>query len=170
MKFGRVFPSFVRCGGAEMVFVDVYDDTFCAVLSFLCLIFRVEMFTPKVADWFKYVDNILYCRQVVRLKKTSEVVSARLSKQRIRLIEEIAEEERVDKSTIIDRALEHYTKEWTLQRALELYRNGIITLARAAEMAGLSIWEMIDILEKKKIALQYDAEDFEEDMKTIGRG
>jgi len=103
------------------------------------------------------------------LKKTSEVISARLSKQRIKLIEEIANEEKVDKSTILDRALEHYTKEWRLQKALELYRKGTITLARAAELAGLSIWEMIDMLEKKKIVLQYDAEDFEEDMKTLGR-
>jgi len=104
------------------------------------------------------------------LKKTSEVISARLSKQRIKLIEEIAHEEKVDKSTILDRALEHYTKEWLLQKALELYRNGAVTLARAAEMAGLSIWEMIDMLVKRKIVLQYDAEDFEEDMKTLGRG
>jgi len=103
------------------------------------------------------------------LKKTSEVISARLSKQRIKLIEEIAQEEKVDKSTILDRALEHYTKEWRLQKALELYKNGAITLSRAAEIAGLSVWEMIDMLEKKKIILQYDAEDFEEDMKTLGR-
>jgi len=103
------------------------------------------------------------------LKKTSEVISARLSKQRIKLIEEIAQEEKVDKSTILDRALEHYTKEWRLQKALELYKNGAITLSRAAEIAGLSVWEMIDMLEKKKIILQYDAEDFEEDMKTLER-
>ncbi len=104
------------------------------------------------------------------MKKTTEVISARLSRQRIKLIEEIAQEEKVDKSTILDRALEHYTKEWTLQRALELYRNGTVTLSRAAEIAGVSIWEMIDMLEKKKIVLQYDTEDFEEDLKTLERG
>ncbi len=104
------------------------------------------------------------------MKKRSEVISARLPKDRIKLIEEIAHEEKVDKSTILDRALEHYTREWSLKKALELYRNGTITLSRAAEIAGLSIWEIIDTLEKRKIVLQYDAEDLEEDMKTIGRG
>ena len=104
------------------------------------------------------------------MKKRSEVISARLPKDRIKLIEEIAHEEKVDKSTILDRALEHYTREWSLKKALELYRNGTITLSRAAEIAGLSIWEIIDTLEKRKIILQYDAEDLEEDMKTIGRG
>jgi len=104
------------------------------------------------------------------LKKSSEVISARLSRERIELIEEIARRERVDKSTILDRALERYTKEWFLERAVESYREGAVTLSRAAEMAGISIWEMIDILEKRKIAMQYDVEDLEEDLKTLGRG
>ena len=43
-------------------------------------------------------------------------------------------------------------------------------MSRAAEIAGLSIWEIIDALEKRKIVIQYDAEDFEEDVKTLGRG
>ena len=104
------------------------------------------------------------------MKKSSEVISARLSRERIELIEEIARRERVDKSTILDRALERYTKEWLLERAVESYRKGTVTLSRAAEISGISIWEMIDILEKKKITLQYDVEDLEEDLKTLGRG
>jgi len=100
--------------------------------------------------------------------KTSEVISARLSKERVKLIEEIAKEEKVDKSTILDRALEHYTREWKLQKAIESYREGLVTLSRAAEIAGISVWEIIDILSKRKIQPQYDIEDFEEDMKALG--
>jgi len=105
---------------------------------------------------------------VIKLKKPSQVISARLPKDRIKQIEQIAHEEKVDKSTILDRALEHHTKEWTLKKALELYRNGKTTLSRAAEIAGLTIWEIIDALEERKIVLQYDAENLEEDMKTLG--
>lgn len=97
----------------------------------------------------------------------SEVVSARLSKERVRLIEEIAREEKVDKSTILDRALEHYTKEWKLQKAIESYGEGRVTLSRAAEIAGISVWEMIDVLAKRKIPTQYDIEDLEEDLKAL---
>ena len=97
---------------------------------------------------------------------SSEVISARLSKDRIELIEEMAREERVDKSTILDRALERYTKEWKLQKATESYREGLVTLSRAAEIAGISIWEMIDVISKKKIPPQYDIEDLEEDLKA----
>jgi predicted HTH domain antitoxin len=107
---------------------------------------------------------------VEKLKKSKEVISARLPKERIRLIEKIAREEKVDKSTILDRALEHYTKEWTLQKAVKLYRDGTVTLSRAAEIAGISVWEMIDVLGKRKVILQYDTEDLEEDLKTLGCG
>lgn len=98
---------------------------------------------------------------------SSEVISARLSKDRIELIEEMAREERVDKSTILDRALERYTKEWKLQKATESYREGLVTLSRAAEIAGISIWEMIDVISKKKIPPQYDIEDLDEDLKAL---
>lgn len=100
--------------------------------------------------------------------KSSEVVSARISKERVDLIEEIAREEKVDKSTVLDRALEHYTKEWKIQKALESYREGSVTLSRAAEIAGISVWEMIDIIAERKILPQYDIEDLEEDLKALG--
>ncbi|MEM1989143.1 MAG: UPF0175 family protein, partial [Candidatus Bathyarchaeia archaeon] len=74
------------------------------------------------------------------------MVSARLPKEMVRFIEEIAREERVDKSTILERALEHYLREWRINKAVELYRDGLVTLSRAAEIAGVSIWEMIDVL------------------------
>lgn len=97
-----------------------------------------------------------------------EVVSARLPKEMVDLIEEIAREEKVDKSTVLDRALDHYIREWKLQRALDSYREGAATLPRAAEIAGLSVWEMIDIFSGRKIQPQYDIEDLEEDLKALG--
>ena len=99
---------------------------------------------------------------------TTEVVSARLPKEMVDLIEEIAREEKVDRSTVLDRALGHYIREWKLQKALESYREGDATLPRAAEIAGLTVWEMIDILSKRKIQPQYDIEDLEEDLKALG--
>jgi predicted HTH domain antitoxin len=99
--------------------------------------------------------------------KATEVISARLPKERVELIEEIAKEEKVDKSTILDRALEHYSKEWKLQKAIGSYREGLVTLPRAAEIAGISVWEMIDVLAEKKVQAQYDVEGFEEDLKVI---
>lgn len=99
---------------------------------------------------------------------TTEVMSARLPKEKVELIEEIARKEKVDKSTILDRALDQYIKEWKLQRGIESYRDEGATLPRATEIAGLSVWEMIDVLARIKIQPQYDIEDLEEDLKALG--
>jgi len=107
---------------------------------------------------------------VLSLRRSSVVISARLSSDRVKVIEEIAREEKVDKSTILDRALEHYAKEWKLQKAIESYQTGSVTLSRAAEIAGISIWELIDVLGKRRILLQYDVEDLEEDLKVLRHG
>lgn len=98
----------------------------------------------------------------------SRVLSARLPEEKVRLVEEIAREENVDKSTVLERALENYVREWRLRKAVEQYREGAITLSRAAEVAGITVWEMIDVLVQKKVALQYSVEDFEEDLRTLG--
>jgi len=100
----------------------------------------------------------------------SGVVSARLPREMVKLIEEIAREEKIDKSTVVERALEHYMQEWRLNKAVESYRDGLITLSRAAEIAGVSIWEMIDVLVQKKVTLQYSVEDLEEDLRALEQG
>ncbi|MBS7649087.1 UPF0175 family protein [Candidatus Bathyarchaeota archaeon] len=100
----------------------------------------------------------------------SEVVSARLPREKVRLIEEIAREEKVGKARMLGRALGHYMREWKLRRAVELYRDELVTLSRAAEIAGISVWEMIDVLARKKITLQYSVEDLEEDLRVLERG
>jgi len=51
--------------------------------------------------------------------------------------------------------------------AAELYREGAVSIGKAAEIARLSKWEMFKILAMKKIPLQYYPEDLEEDIKTL---
>ncbi|GAB6101011.1 UPF0175 family protein [Thermococcus atlanticus] len=53
--------------------------------------------------------------------------------------------------------------------ALELYREGMVSLGKAAEIAGVSRWEVMEILALKGIPLQYDEEDLKEDIETLER-
>ncbi|MFH1774810.1 MAG: UPF0175 family protein [Methanobacteriota archaeon] len=50
---------------------------------------------------------------------------------------------------------------------VELYREGLISLGKAAEIAKISKWEMFEILAAKKIPLQYYPEDLKQDIKTL---
>lgn len=51
--------------------------------------------------------------------------------------------------------------------ALELFREEKISLGKASQIAGLSVWEMMALLKEKKIPLNYSVEDFEKDMDLI---
>lgn len=52
--------------------------------------------------------------------------------------------------------------------AVELYREGKLSLGKAAELAGVkNKWEMLVILDKSGVELRYTAEDAEDDLKTL---
>lgn len=51
--------------------------------------------------------------------------------------------------------------------AVNLYKDGLVSLGKASEIAGVSKWEMFDILAAKRIPLQYYPEDLEEDIETL---
>ena len=52
--------------------------------------------------------------------------------------------------------------------AVELYREGKLSLGKAAEVAGVrNKWEMLMLLNEKRVAIDYTAEDGERDLKTL---
>ena len=53
-----------------------------------------------------------------------------------------------------------------LYLAIELYREGKVSLGKAAEIAGITKWEMMEILASKDV-LQYDVKDLEKDIKML---
>jgi predicted HTH domain antitoxin len=99
-------------------------------------------------------------------KQKMQVIAARFPKSSAEELEKIAEEEQVDKSTVIARALHRYIKEWKLEKALTLYRKGKVTLWKAAGIADISLWEIMDIVRQMKIPVQYMFEDFREDFEA----
>lgn len=51
-----------------------------------------------------------------------------------------------------------------IDHALKQYRNGNITLGRAAEIAGIPLREMMTIATKRGIPFQYSLDDLNEDI------
>jgi len=92
-------------------------------------------------------------------------LAARVSKEISDLIAEISAEEKLDRSSVVRRLLDIGVREWRTRNALERYGRGSVTLPRAAQLAGVSIYEMIAILEERKIPYRYDLSDLEEYVK-----
>ncbi len=92
------------------------------------------------------------------------LISARLPPEMEREINWYARKEKVGKTVAIRKVLDKGLKEIKLEHALEEYRKGKITLWKAASVAGVSLWEMLDIVKEKKIPVPYTLEDLKEDI------
>lgn len=95
------------------------------------------------------------------------MVGARLPEELVRELQRIEKVEQSDRSTTVRKLLSRAVGEWKKEYYARQYAEQKITLAKAAEEAGVSLWEMVDYTRKHKIAAQYDLNDFRKDMKTI---
>ena len=96
----------------------------------------------------------------------TEVVSTRVPEDMAKDLEEIEKEEKTDRATVVRKLLAKAISQWKLEMALSLYGDGKITLWKAAMIAGLSVWEMVDIVRKRKIPFHYTYDDFREDFEA----
>ncbi len=98
-----------------------------------------------------------------------KTLTSRLPDDMAKKIEEIAEIEKLDKSSVIRRLLDKGIIQWKEEFALKLYQDGEVSIGRAAEISSLNIWEFLDKLAEKKIPLNYDTDDFINDVKTVDK-
>lgn len=94
-------------------------------------------------------------------KKMNEVVTVRLPRGDVRAVEEISIKRKKDKSTTI-RELVELGK---IYFAIMEYKEGKISIGKAAEIAGVSISEMIDLLSKLGIESNMEIEDYLEGLR-----
>jgi len=81
-------------------------------------------------------------------------------------IKNISQIEHLDTSTVVRRLLSKAVQDWQIDHALEQYKDGNITIGRAAQMAGVPLREMIAIAAKKGIPFQYGLDDMKEDFQA----
>jgi predicted HTH domain antitoxin len=53
--------------------------------------------------------------------------------------------------------------------ALELFREGLVSIGKASEIAGLTRGKMMDLLASKKIPINYVPSDLREDVQALQR-
>ncbi len=99
--------------------------------------------------------------------KKEEVIASRVPPGLVEDLKKYEQAENVDRSTAIRKLIYMGIEEWKLQNAVNLYQRNSVTLAKAAEEAGLSVREMMLHLRQRKIAIQYEIEDFETDLRGV---
>lgn len=99
--------------------------------------------------------------------KKEEVIASRVPSDLVEDLKKYEQGENVDRSTAIRKLLHMGLEEWKLENAVNLYQKNRITLAKAAEEANVSVREMMVYLRQRKIAIQYEIDDFETDLKGV---
>ncbi|MBM3699603.1 MAG: ribbon-helix-helix protein, CopG family [Actinobacteria bacterium] len=94
-------------------------------------------------------------------------ITTRVSDNLAKLIDKIAKNEGMDRSTVLRRFLEKSTKNWFLEKSLKEYQEGKLTLRQAAKISGLSLWEIIEEVKNKKIYFPYTIEDLKDDLRAV---
>lgn len=89
-------------------------------------------------------------------------LTVRLEKELIKRIEEEAQLEKTDISTVARKLIAVGIEQTQKARALEEYRKGACTILKASEKAGIPLREMIELLRREKIPLHISAEDVDE--------
>jgi len=84
-----------------------------------------------------------------------------------REIDRLVEGEGHVPSEVIREILNRGLRDRRLDRALREYRERKVSIGRAAEIARLSLWEMLNVFRERRICLNYTAEDLDEDLMAL---
>lgn len=93
-------------------------------------------------------------------------ISARVPKEIYEDLELFVKAEQTDKSTATRKLLERGLSDWKRERALALLAEGKVTVWKAASIAGISVWGMVDLIKERRVTLPIRAEDILSDLKA----
>ena len=94
------------------------------------------------------------------------LISTRIPEDLRKDLKWYSEKERIGMSIALRKILEIGLKGTKLEYALELYKKGRVSLWKAAEIAGISLWEIMEIVKERKIPMPYTMEDAEKGIKA----
>ena len=98
-----------------------------------------------------------------------EAVTTRLPRDMLREVERLAQNEKVDRSELIRRLLDFALQQKRIDEAVRAYQEGKVTLWKAAEIAGISLRKMMELVRTKKITVSYTLDDLRRDIEYVRR-
>ncbi|MCC5789138.1 MAG: UPF0175 family protein [Opitutales bacterium] len=94
----------------------------------------------------------------------TRTVSTRLNEEELALLDEMAERSGLDRASLTKTLLRRGLGQLRFDEAVSAYRMSQVTLSRAAEMAGISIWDFIARMDEQDLTLHYGIAELEEDL------
>lgn len=98
----------------------------------------------------------------------AQTVSVRLSEESLREVDRLAERLKTDRSEALRRFIERGLREARIDDALDRLRRGKVSVGRAAEEAGVTLYEMLELVRRHHIPSGYGPADLERDLRDLG--
>ncbi len=95
----------------------------------------------------------------------SERLSVLIPAEMMKEIDEFQKVTNLDKSTLIRQLLKKSIREMKIEYALKAYAEEKVSFGKAADIAGLNIWEFIDEAHRRKVELIFTVEDAERELR-----
>ena len=93
-------------------------------------------------------------------------ISARVPDKLETELETYLEAEKLDRSTAVRKLLSEGLEEWRRERALESLAAGDVTVSKAAERAGMSVWDFAQLAKERDITW-VDGDHLEDDLEAL---
>ncbi len=93
-----------------------------------------------------------------------EIITAQVKDDLVKGLRDYMEVAGLDRSAAIRRLLERGIKDWKLELAVSEYRERKISLMKASEGAEITVWELLDELDRRKIPLNVSMKAFEKSL------
>jgi len=104
-----------------------------------------------------------------KMEKT-KFIGVRMEKEIYDIIDNVTRQEKLDKTAAIKKLIREGYKEMRLQRAIEQYAKGLVSVDKAAELAGLPMTEMMRTIAFHGIKSEETVEEYKEGMKFLLHG
>lgn len=82
-------------------------------------------------------------------------------------LDEIASKEQIDRTALARKMLTEAIQRWKKDDAIAACQRGEITKARAAELAGMSVYDVIDEVRRRGAPPSYTLDELSQDLKLL---
>lgn len=96
---------------------------------------------------------------------TASTVSTRIEKEMLSEIDELSKEKQMDRASFLRNLIVEGLSIERKKKVLSMYKERKISLAKAAEMLDIDLWDMTDIIKEEGIYLDYSEDELKEDLK-----
>ena len=94
-------------------------------------------------------------------------VSTRIEEKILSEIDELSKEKQMDRASLLRNLIVEGLSIERKKKVLSMYKERKVSLAKAAELLNIDLWQMIDLIKEESIYLDYSEEELKEDLKGL---